>query len=92
MANQRVHIFVKGKVQGVFFRQATKTIAEKKNVTGWIRNLKDGRVEALLEGQDVDVSEVVEWSHRGPTNAIVDDIQIINEKYKGEFSKFDILY
>ena len=92
MANQRVHIFVKGKVQGVFFRQTTKTIAKKKNVTGWVRNLKDGRVEALLEGQDVDVSEVIEWSHRGPTNAIVDDVQIINEKYKGEFSKFDILY
>ncbi len=92
VAYQRVHIFVKGKVQGVFFRQTTKTMAEKKNVTGWVRNLKDGRVEAILEGQDIDVSEVIEWSHRGPTNAIVDDIQIINEKYKGEFSKFDILY
>jgi len=92
MVNQRVHIFVKGKVQGVFFRQTTKTRAEKKNVTGWVRNLKDGRVEAILEGQDVDVSEVVEWSHRGPANAMVEDVQIINEKYKGEFSKFDILY
>ena len=92
MAYQRVHIFVKGKVQGVFFRQTTKTVAEKKNVKGWVRNLPDGKVEAVLEGQDVDVSEVVEWSHRGPKNAIVEDIQIINEKYKGEFSKFDILY
>jgi acylphosphatase len=92
MTNQRVHIFVKGKVQGVFFRQSTKTIAEKNNVTGWVRNLKDGRVEAMLEGKDVDVSEVVEWSHRGPTNAIVEDLQIINENYKGEFSNFDILY
>ena len=92
VANQRVHIFVKGKVQGVFFRQTTKTVAEKKNVTGWVRNLKDGRVEAILEGQNVAVSEVVEWSHRGPTNAIVEDVQIVIEKYKGEFSKFDILY
>lgn len=92
MANQRVRIFVKGKVQGVFFRQTTKNVAEKKKVTGWVRNLKDGRVEAILEGQDVDVSEVVEWSHRGPPNAVVEDVQIINEKYKGEFSTFDILY
>jgi acylphosphatase len=92
MVNQRVHIFVKGKVQGVFFRQSTKTMAEKKNVTGWVRNLKDGRVEAMLEGRDVDVNEVVEWSHRGPTNAIVEDLKIINEKYEGEFSKFEILY
>lgn len=92
MANQRVHIFVKGKVQGVFFRQTTKSIAEKKSVTGWVRNLKDGRVEAVLEGQDINVSEVVEWSHRGPPNAIVEDVQIINEKYKGDFSKFDIMY
>lgn len=92
MANQRIHIFVKGKVQGVFFRQATKNMAERKNVTGWVRNLKDGRVEAMFEGQDIDVSEVVEWSHIGPTNAIVEDVEIINEKYKGEFSKFDILY
>lgn len=92
MVNQRVHIFVKGKVQGVFFRQTTKSMAEKKNVTGWVRNLKDGRVEAVLEGQDINVSEVVEWSHRGPPNAIVEDVQIINEKYKGDFSKFDIMY
>ena len=83
---------MKGKVQGVFFRQTTKTMAERKNVTGWVKNLKDGRVEAMLEGQDVDVSEVVEWSHRGPANAIVEDVKIINEKYKGEFSKFNILY
>ncbi|MGI0081721.1 MAG: acylphosphatase [Nitrosopumilaceae archaeon] len=91
MAKQRIHLFIKGKVQGVFFRQTTKVIAERKNVTGWVRNLKDGRVEVVLEGNDVDVNEVVEWSHAGPANAIVDDVEIINEKYKGEFSKFDIL-
>lgn len=92
MANQRIHLFIKGRVQGVFFRQTTKTIAEKNNVTGWVRNLKDGRVEAVLEGQDTDVSEVVEWSHVGPTNATVEDVEIISEKYKGEFTKFEILY
>jgi len=92
VAKQRIHIFIKGKVQGVFFRQTTKVMAEKKNVTGWVKNLHDGRVEAVLEGNDMDVSEVVEWCHAGPVNAVVDDVEIITEQYKGEFSKFDILY
>ena len=91
MAKQRIHLFIKGKVQGVFFRQTTKVTAEKKNVTGWVKNLHDGRVEAVLEGNDVEVSEVVEWCHAGPVNAVVDDVEIITELYKGEFSKFDII-
>lgn len=92
MAKQRIHLFIKGKVQGVFFRQTTKVTAEKKNVTGWVKNLHDGRVEAVLEGNAVEVSEVVEWCHAGPVNAVVDDVEIITELYKGEFSKFDIVY
>jgi len=68
-----------------------KSVAEKSNVKGWVRNLQDKRVEAVLEGKDTDVNELVEWSHIGPVNAVVEDVQIINEKYKGEFSKFDIL-
>jgi acylphosphatase len=67
-----------------------KETAEKKNVKGWVRNRQDKRVEAILEGKDVDVSAVVEWSHAGPTNAMVEDVEIINENYKGEFSKFEI--
>jgi acylphosphatase len=67
-----------------------KDIAEKKNVTGWVRNLQDKRVEAVLEGKDTDVNSVIEWSQTGPPNAIVDDVEIINENYKGEFSKFEI--
>jgi acylphosphatase len=90
VSQKRVHIFVKGRVQGVYFRQGMKDIAEKKNVTGWVRNLQDKRVEAVLEGKDTDVNSVIEWSQTGPTNAIVDDVEIINENYKGEFSKFEI--
>jgi acylphosphatase len=92
MGKQRVRLFIKGKVQGVFFRQALKVSAKKNNVTGWVRNLKDGRVEALLEGEDLDVSTLVEWCHAGSANARVEDIEIKNEKYKGEFSKFEVLY
>lgn len=92
MAKQRVRLFVKGKVQGVFFRQALKVKAKQNNVSGWVRNLKDGRVEAVLEGEDMSVSSVVEWCHAGPANARVEDIEIRNEKFKNEFEKFDVLY
>ena len=91
MSQKRVHIFVKGKVQGVYFRQGMKDIAEKKNVTGWVRNLQDKRVEAVLEGKDTDVNSVIEWSYMGSPDAIVDDVEIINENYMGKFSKFEIL-
>ena len=90
MSEKRVHIFVKGRVQGVYFRQGMKDISKKKNVTGWVRNLQDKRVEAVLEGKDTDVNSVIEWSQMGPPNAIVDNVEIINENYKGEFSKFEI--
>ena len=92
MAKQRVRLFIKGKVQGVFFRQALKVMAKKNNVNGWVRNLNDGRVEAVLEGEDLDVSTLVEWAHAGSANARVEDIEIKNEEYKEEFSKFEVLY
>ncbi|MCH8859860.1 MAG: acylphosphatase [Thaumarchaeota archaeon] len=92
MAKQRVRLFIKGKVQGVFFRQALKVMAKKNNVNGWVRNLDDGKVEAVLEGEDVDVSKLVEWSHAGSAYARVEDIEIKNEKYKDEFTKFEVLY
>ena len=57
-----------------------------------VRNLKDGRVEAVIEGEDLDVSNVVEWSHAGPANARVEDVEIRNEQHKGEFAKFEVSY
>ncbi|MFB5597801.1 acylphosphatase [Candidatus Nitrosopumilus sediminis] len=92
MSNYRVRLFVTGKVQGVFFRQSLKVMAKKNNVFGWVKNLKDGRVEAILEGNEENVSRLVEWAHGGPANARVEDVDIRNEKFTGEFSKFDVLY
>ncbi len=92
MSNQRIRIIVTGKVQGVFFRQALKVMAKKNNIFGWVKNLTDGRVEAVLEGDEKKVSRLVEWSHGGPANARVEDVEIHNEKFSGEFSKFDVLY
>ena len=92
MKQRRVHLLVSGKVQGVFFRQALKVVAKKNNVLGWVRNLKDGRVEAILEGDNKSINSVVEWTRIGPANSCVDDIEVSNEEFKNEFSTFDVLY
>ena len=92
MKKQCVHILIRGKVQGVFFRQALKVLAIKNNVCGWVRNLKDNHVEALLEGDSNAVNLIVEWAHHGPANARVDEIKFNNKEFKNEFTSFEVLY
>jgi acylphosphatase len=92
MTSKRLHLFVSGKVQGVYFRQSLKENADKNNVLGWVRNLPDQRVEAVLEGEESNVDAVVDWSHFGPAGAVVEDLKIIDEPYSGEFSTFEIRY
>ncbi|HEX5892446.1 MAG TPA: acylphosphatase [Nitrososphaeraceae archaeon] len=88
----RARVRITGKVQGVYFRQNTRIVANRHRVTGWVKNLKDGRVEAVLEGNEMDVSEVIEWFYAGPPKAIVDDVQIKYEPYIGEFQEFKVKY
>ena len=88
----RAHVFVSGKVQGVYFRQNTKEAAARHNVAGWVRNLPDGRVEAIFEGDEANVNEVIEWCHVGPPKAKVDDVSVKFEKHTGEFADFSISY
>ena len=92
MKQQRIHLLVSGKVQGVFFRQALKVIAKKNNISGWVRNLKDGRVEAILEGDNKSINSVIGWTRIGPANSHVDYVEVINEEFKNEFSAFEVLY
>ena len=92
MSQKRIHIFVTGRVQGVFFRQATRVIAIKNNVRGWVRNLDDGRVEIMIEGEDKSINSVTEWCNLGPANSRVDNIQINNENYLGNFKNFEVRY
>ena len=88
----RAHIFVSGKVQGVFFREKTKKESEKLGVFGWVKNLADGRVEALFEGNKESVDKMVKWAQKGPFWAKVDNLEIVRERYKGEFKGFEIKY
>ncbi len=89
MAKIRVHVFVSGRVQGVFFRQGTKRQAEYFGVSGWIRNLFDGRVEAVFEGEEEAVKKLVEYCHHGPSSAAVTGVDVTEEPYRGEFSSFE---
>lgn len=88
----RAHVYVSGLVQGVFFRSSTKRMADRLGVKGWVRNLQDGRVEAVFEGDREAVASMIEWCHRGPPDAIVEKVDVVWEDYRGEFKDFKILY
>lgn len=92
MAGSRARIFVTGKVQGVFFRQSLRVAARQNGVAGWVRNLADGRVEAVLEGQGANVSKLIEWARKGPANSRVEDVEVHDEEFAGEFSEFEVRY
>ena len=83
---------IRGRVQGVYFRQGMMETAEKNNVLGWVRNLPDNRVESILEGNDSNVDAVIEWAHFGPAGAVVDELKISEENFTGEFQEFEIRY
>jgi acylphosphatase len=72
----RAHVFVSGRVQGVFYRATTRDTARERGVDGWVRNLDDGRVEAVFEGPTEPVESMVEWSHEGSPAAAVEDVSV----------------
>jgi acylphosphatase len=88
----RARIYVSGNVQGVFYRYETKKHAELHGVNGWTRNLPDGRVECLFEGEKEDVKKTIQFCRQGPPAAHVDDVDIQWERWKGEFDNFQIKY
>ena len=92
MGKTRVHIFVTGRVQGVFFRSETQRTAHRYNLTGWVKNLHDGRVEAVIEGEEQDVEKMILWCHKGPPYAMVNAVEVSAENYTGEFNSFSITY
>jgi len=75
MERTRAHVFVSGRVQGVFYRATTREQARERGVDGWVRNLDDGRVEAVFEGPADAVEAMVEWCHEGSSRARVDDVE-----------------
>ena len=92
VAPTRAHVFVSGRVQGVNFRWYTQDKAQELGVTGWVRNLWDGRVEAIFEGPEKAVKNVVRWCHLGPAAARVDKVEVSYETPSGEFKGFKITW
>jgi acylphosphatase len=90
MTLSSAHVFVRGLVQGVNFRYYTRLEAVDKGVTGWVRNLSDGRVEAVFEGDESAVKDMVDWCWGGPPVARVDDVEVIWEEHTGSFDDFSI--
>ncbi len=83
---------IKGRVQGVFFRAETRSQAYSLGLTGWVRNRWGGSVEAVFEGEDQKVRKMIAWCYKGPLSAVVEDVEVEWEDYKGEFASFSVRY
>ena len=90
--NVRVHLLIEGKVQGVFFRNHTKEKAIQEGVYGWVKNLPDGRVEAIFEGDHLSVQRIIEFCRTGPIGSRVKKVEVTNEMYLGEYDDFSVGY
>jgi acylphosphatase len=87
----QMHVVISGTVQGVWFRASTKQKAEALGLVGWVKNTPEGDVEALFEGEESVVNEMVAWCWKGPPLADVTDVKITQKKFSGMFSDFSVL-
>lgn len=92
MAYIRVRLVITGRVQGVWFRGATRRQALSLGVTGWVRNRPDGSVEVVAEGAEESVRKLAQWCHHGPSSARVTRVDQTEEVWQGEFEGFEIVY
>jgi len=88
----RLHAYISGRVQGVFFRDFTCTEATFLGLMGWVKNLYDGRVEVVAEGEKEDLEKLLEKLKKGSPGARVTNVEVIWEEYLGEFSEFKITW
>jgi acylphosphatase len=77
---KQVHLWISGNVQDVGFRASMRRRAKNNDVTGWVKNLGDGRVEAVLEGEEEDVTELMDWTRKGPSIANVENVELEEEE------------
>lgn len=90
--DSRVNVIISGRVQGVWFRASTKEKADQLGITGWVRNTSDGDVEALFEGDEKIIQEMLDWCHQGPQYARVENVKITKQAPSNGFSGFSIKY
>ena len=92
MDNIRARLIIEGRVQGVWFRDSTRTEAARLDLTGWVKNRFDGGVEVVAEGPKEKVEELIQWCHHGPPAAKVTRVHEIKEDFTGEFDSFRITF
>lgn len=92
MKRVRAHVIIAGRVQGVCFRMDTRGEALQRGLTGWVKNLRDGTVEAVFEGEERDVKSMLKWCEAGPSLARVIKVSSTWEPYMGEFENFKITF
>lgn len=92
MALARAHVVVSGDVQGVGFRYAAQRTAKSHNLTGWVKNLPNGSVEAVFEGERGAIEQMLQWCHRGPSAAEVTNVSVQWEQPTGDFHDFRIAF
>jgi acylphosphatase len=90
MSLKQVHLYVRGRVQGVFFRASAQREARRLGLTGWVRHRADATVELLVEGEEESIKEFVGWSYKGPGAARVDSVDVRWRGFTGEFADFRI--
>jgi acylphosphatase len=88
----RVRAHVTGRVQGVYYRAETRKQASQLGLTGWVRNLPDGRVEILAEGEEQSLRQLIAWCRQGPPRSRVDLVEEFPEEYTGEYDSFEITF
>ncbi len=88
---RRAHLFISGLVQGVFFRATTREKARELGLGGWVRNLRDGRVEAVFEGEEDKVRDIISWCYHGPPGARVSGVEVMWEEPTNKATSFDII-
>jgi acylphosphatase len=86
----RAHVLISGRVQGVFFRSYIRNQANLRKLTGWVRNTKDGNVEALFEGDRDGIEEIIKYCRKGPEGSSVGDVKVEWGEYTGNFREFEI--
>ncbi|MCA9601267.1 MAG: acylphosphatase [Polyangiales bacterium] len=91
MGQKRIHLVVRGRVQGVFFRATAQREARQLGLTGWVKNRGDGSVEIVAEGEEEFVKDFLAWSQTGPSTARVDNVDTKWRSYTGEFTNFRIV-
>ena len=92
MAKKRAHLIISGRVQGVYYRYSTQQEAKRLGLTGWVRNLPNGNVEAVVEGDETIVERMIGWCHDGPAGAVVSEVKKTQREASGEFEGFEIRY